>query len=256
MNNKFNQLFTNILIESTNINSTDNVALSIKRFTQIYGKFFKQLKNQELSNEIAKKVLDYMANELKLHIGEMYEIEFINGKKTVKIIAISDDNTFLTYEDKNRFIPTQIDTNEVILGMLMTDKAWNLFRTLILPELEKAKARDNAEREAKRIADEKAKNEKRATYENPEVQKFIDSIPKILIGDYTYGKRPLPDEWVEEFKAQPENVKIGFINWIDDMKFHDESIEYVDLGYFREKDKEAAANKRLKDMVAELKQYL
>jgi hypothetical protein len=248
MESKFKNLYENIIKESTGVDSP-----SVSKFMWKNARFLRQLKDQELSKEISIKVVDELVNELKEAIGSKITVEFpAKGDVEIEVTKLSNDEQFVFYNGKNQFTGAP-EEKKYLIGMLMTDKAFEMFYNLMEPKLKENKINAEKAAEEKRIADEKAASEKKATYENEEVQKFIKSLPIGLIGDYTWNKRPLPNEWKQEFSEQPENIKIGFINYIDDMKFHDPSIEYIDYGYFDAKAKERDANDRSKQLVKELK---
>ena len=167
-----------------------------------------QLSKPEIGNLI--KVVDELVNELKEAIGSKITVEFpAKGDVEIEVTKLSDDDQFVFYNGKNQFTGAP-EEKKYLIGMLMTDKAFEIFYNLMEPKLKENKINAEKAAEEKRIADEKAASEKRSTYENEEVQKFIKSLPIGLIGDYTWNKRPLPNEWKQEFSEQPENIKIGF----------------------------------------------
>lgn len=254
-NSKFNQLYESIIKESI-FGSRDDDGSSCGTFLWKNNMTLRKLRDPKLSKEIGEQVFNALVDELSENVGKKYDIEFPGhrGVENVKILKVDDDKKWLYYEGKNQWVPTKTEEKQILIGYVMTQKSYDLLESLMKPTLDKLKERDKINAENERKENERLRKEKKTTYENEDVKKFIDSLPKSLIGDYAWKTiYKLPQDFKDKFSKQPEHVKEGFINYIDDMKFSDPNIEYMDRGYRTAVNEYNEANRRLKDMVQELK---
>lgn len=246
MLDKFYSYLDKILTES--VEHSDN---AIKKFIWKNTRYFRAMGIEDEQERIkfASKILDKITEELQNSIGKKIKIDSPSGQE-IEIIPkeIIADQGIVALENPNATFDFQKKINWNI-GMLMTDSAWELFKTEAEPYLKKQEEKRKAAQEEAR----KQKEAKKATYSNPEIENIIKSF-RIEFGNFCYSKNTkFPETVLEKFKELSADQKQAVINYYDDFEFTDPYLEYADgQAYYQERDRLRDANDRKRTWLNEL----
>lgn len=264
MLNKLDNYIDSILLEATD-EQLDSMVAKIKELekpghnlSKAFRDFkwknsrpLKEIKDEALREDIAKKAFDVLVKDFKDNVGKVFTWYAPSNRKYVgKVLSVDETNGVIEFEGTSNLDRNKIEKYQWNIGILNTDNTIKTFEELMKEPLEA----NRLEKEKAKEEAEKAAQAKKDAYSTPEMEKVIkafnDDFMEFCRKDFGKVSKDLKKK-VDEL---PLDQKEALLNYWSDYRFENPSLIYYDgSDYNDEKMRLDHLNSRASQLVRELK---